>query len=59
MSDLHTELDWIGDYCTDTGFICDTVHAAGLVKLHAPCTPPCPRVQAAHKFLAREAADRR
>ncbi|WP_280311702.1 hypothetical protein [Nocardia abscessus] len=49
-----TTLSWIMDYCDDTNPPADHEHAQGLLKLHAPCTPPCPRKHAAQKWLARQ-----
>lgn len=43
-------VDWINDRC-DYRRILDRENAAGLVKLHASCTPPCPRWLAADEYL--------
>ncbi|BAD54907.1 hypothetical protein [Nocardia farcinica] len=44
-------MSWIRDYCEQRSFILDEPHAAGLVKLHATCDPPCPRQRAAQAYL--------
>ncbi|MGQ4614443.1 hypothetical protein [Nocardia sp. R7R-8] len=46
-----TEPDWIDDYCDDGNTPADETHARGLVKLHAACTPPCPRKVSAQRWL--------
>ncbi len=47
---------WIDDYCTDSNAPADEQHAQGLMKLHATCTPPCPRKLSAERYLRERAA---
>ncbi len=42
---------WIQDYCEDSNWPVDEKHARGLLKLHAICTPPCPRKLSAERWL--------
>ncbi|WP_433560626.1 hypothetical protein ACQP1O_23400 [Nocardia sp. CA-151230] len=44
---------WVNDWC-DRGFIFDISErlAEGIAKIHAQCTPPCPRVTTAREYLA-------
>lgn len=43
---------WVGD-CCERGYIPDLDHerAQGIMKIHATCTPPCPRAATAWQFL--------
>lgn len=50
MSDHPT---WVNDNCLDSNYPDDIDHASGLLGLHAPCTPPCPRKSAALSYLDR------
>ncbi|WP_433568084.1 hypothetical protein ACQP1O_42785 (plasmid) [Nocardia sp. CA-151230] len=48
-----TEPGWCNDWC-DHGFIFGITErlAQGIAKIHAGCTPPCPRVTTAREYLA-------
>lgn len=46
---------WINDRCAESSIPhLDTERAAGILVLHAACSPPCPRIVAAGEFLAEE-----
>lgn len=49
---IHSPQHWVND-CCEAGYIPDMNHerAMGISKIHASCTPPCPRVIAALEFL--------
>ncbi|WP_280258946.1 hypothetical protein [Nocardia abscessus] len=49
---------WVEDYCTDGNWPADEEHAQGLLKLHATCTPPCPRLLAAERYVREHAEGR-
>ncbi len=48
---MTTRRSWIQDYCEDSNMPADQQHAQGLMKLHATCTPPCPRKLSAERYL--------
>ncbi|QLY28300.1 hypothetical protein [Nocardia huaxiensis] len=43
-------MNWINDYCEDS-YVDGVRRAQGIVKLHATCTPPCPRIRGAAEYL--------
>lgn len=49
---VHSAQHWVNDGC-ELSYIpdMDRVRAEGITKIHASCTPPCPRVTAALEFL--------
>ncbi|MEU1993155.1 hypothetical protein ABZ511_01795 [Nocardia gamkensis] len=49
---------WVEDYCEDGNLPADGEHARGLMKLHASCTPPCPRKLSAERYLREHGAGR-
>ncbi len=48
-------MNWINDFC-ENGNVNGRRRAEGILKIHAPCTPPCPRARAAANFLARQSS---
>ncbi|MEU2088052.1 hypothetical protein ACWDSF_05330 [Nocardia beijingensis] len=48
---MTTRRSWVQDYCEDGNMPADEKHARGLLKIHASCTPPCPRKLSAERFL--------
>ncbi|WP_159842403.1 hypothetical protein [Nocardia sp. CY41] len=60
---MTTRRSWIQDYCDDSNWPADEQHARGLLKLHATCTPPCPRKLSAERWIRErgqgDAADNR
>jgi hypothetical protein len=53
---MTTRRSWIEDYCEDGNEPADEQHAQGLTKLHASCTPPCPRKLVAERHLRERCA---
>lgn len=49
-------MNWINDYCEDS-YVEGIRRAQGIVKLHATCTPPCPRIRGAAEYLAQMSAE--
>ncbi|MGW4124783.1 hypothetical protein [Nocardia sp. NPDC004711] len=56
MPNIHAAKtnQWVDDWC-DRWRIdeLDQKRAEGIMKIHATCTPPCPRVLAARRYLER------
>ncbi|MBF6298040.1 hypothetical protein IU459_10825 [Nocardia amamiensis] len=48
---MTTRRSWVEDYCEDGNMPADETHARGLLKIHATCTPPCPRKVSAQRYL--------
>ncbi|GAB2548362.1 hypothetical protein GCM10027167_63010 [Nocardia heshunensis] len=48
----RSPMTWINDFC-ENARVDDPRRAEGILKIHAPCTPPCPRARAAAECLAR------
>jgi hypothetical protein len=48
---MTTRRSWVEDYCEDGNMPADDERARGLMKLHASCTPPCPRKLSAERYL--------
>ncbi|APA96044.1 hypothetical protein [Nocardia seriolae] len=46
---------WINDDCQNSWIYPLTrARAEGITKIHAPCTPPCPRFETARKYLDQD-----
>lgn len=52
MSEQSGESGWVQDDC-GSGYVfpMDRQRAEGILKIHAPCEPPCPRKQTAADYL--------
>ncbi|WP_157170902.1 hypothetical protein [Nocardia araoensis] len=51
---MTTRRSWVEDYCEDGDMPADETHARGLLKIHATCTPPCPRKVSAERYLREQ-----
>lgn len=45
-------MTWIHDFC-ENAYVEGRRRAEGILKIHATCTPPCPRARAAAEYLAQ------